>query len=778
MILTSGAMGLKIKSVKRAGMKNWKRILVLGLGLLAAIPLGATETAFWQVGTFNELLQGTLQGVSLTKEGQLRLAPDSHTLFSPDETMALSIAADQNHNIYLGTGQQGKVFKVDSNRKGSLFFTAQEPQIFAMTVGPDGALYVGSSPEGKIYRVTPDGQSKVFYDPKAKYIWALTFDAGGRLYAGTGDRGLIYVIDPNGKGEVFFDSKQTHVMCLIHDAEGNLIAGSDPNGLIYRITPKGKAFVIYQASLPEIHDLATDSKGRIYAAALGGAGGSVTPGIWGPHTPPTAVQPSATVTVETETEEAKTKNGKTPKNPPAATQAPSFNHPTPTLQGFPMPTVPQGKGSLIQILPDSSAEPVWTSNNESIFGLAIRNDRVAFSTDSNGRIFELSPSSDGQVLTLLTETHESMATRLLAEGNDLYAATSNIAKLVEVGSDVAHEGSYISPVKDTKFISHWGVIAWRGDVPPGTSLKFFTRSGNSDRPDETWSDWAGPYRDPNGSPILNPPARYIQWKADFHSTAQASPTLDDATVSFLNQNLAPEIRSFSVSTSGERTGPGGSSSFSSSSPGSVTVTAGNSVSFTPPPQPGGGGLKTPTTLSWQTDDPNGDQLVYSLYVKAEDEQDWHLVKDKMHQTSFTLDPEALADGKYVARLVASDEESNSLATARKADLLSAPFWIDNTPPDVEVLKQTIAGDGVEIRFRAEDATSPLRAAETSTDSADWADILSDDGVVDSRVETFTVRVHNLEPGEHIIALRASDTAGNVGVGKAVIRIQTGTRAGN
>jgi hypothetical protein len=761
-------------------MKNWKRILALWLGLIVAVPLGATETDFWQVGTFDELLKGTLEGVSLTKEGQLRIAPDSRTLFSPDETMALSITADKHNNLYLGTGQQGKVFKVDANRKGSLFFTAQEPQIFALTVGPDGALYVGSSPEGKIYRVTPDGQSKVFYDPKAKYIWALTFDAQGRLYAGTGDRGLIYVINSSGKGEVFFDSKQTHVMCLIHDAAGDLIAGSVPNGLIYRITPKGKAFVIYQAPLPEIHELAMDSKGRIYAAALGGAGGAVTPGIWGPHNPNSPVQASTTVTVVAETEDDstndKTKNGKV-QNPPPAAQAPSFNHPNSTIQGFPLPPVPQGKGSLIQILPDSSAETVWTSNKESIFGLAVRNDRVAFSTDANGRIFELSPSPEGQVLTLLTETHESLATRLLAEGNNLYAATSNIAKLVEVGGGEAHEGSYISPVKDAKFISHWGVIAWRGDVPPGTSMEFFTRSGNSDRPDQTWSDWAGPYHDPNGNPILNPPARYIQWKAAFHTTSKASPTLDDATVSFLNQNLAPDIRSFNVSTAGERTGPGGASPFSSSAPGGVTVTAGTSVSFSPPPS-SGSGMRAPTTLSWQADDQNGDQLVYSLFVKAEDEQDWHLVKDKLHQTSFTLDPQALADGKYVARLVASDEEANSPTVARKTDLLSAPFWIDNTPPDIQVLKQTITGDSVEIKFRAEDATSPLRAAETDTDSADWGDILSDDGVVDSRVETFTVRVHNLEPGEHIVALRASDTAGNVGVGKAVVRVQPGARAGH
>jgi hypothetical protein len=166
-------------------------------------------------------------------------------------------------------------------------------------------------------------------------------------------------------------------------------------------------------------------------------------------------------------------------------------------------------------------------------------------------------------------------------------------------------------------------------------------------------------------------------------------------------------------------------------------------------------------------------LVYALYVKATDEREWHLLKDKIHQPSYTIDPNALADGEYVARLVASDEESNPPILARKSELLSAPFWVDNTPPDIEVLKQTVTGFAAEVQFAAEDATSPLRGAETSLDGQDWHDVLSDDGIVDSRKETFTIKLTHLGPGEHVLALRASDTSGNIGVGKVVIRIPGG-----
>ena len=741
-------------------MKYGKLVLTLLGAFIFSLPLSGVETSFWQVGTFDEFLPGKLDGVSLSREGELRLAPETRAVFSPEEALALSLAADKNHNLYVGTGHQGKVFRVDRSQKASVFFTAKEPDIFALGVGPDGALYVGSSPEGKVYRVEPDGKSKVFYDPKVKYIWALAFDNQGRLYVGTGDRGEIRRVDSNGKGEVFFESKQTHIMCLTLDGAGNLLAGSVPNGLIYRITPQGKPSVLYQASLPEIHELATDSKGRIYAAALGSSAGHGTPEFF--MTP--GSNTTLPITVTTVTAEVGTSHASDAQTPPGeGSSGPSFNRSAPQVPAFPPAPALQGRGSLIEILPDSSVESVWSSN-ESVFGLAIRDDHVLFSTDTNGRVYDLDPSRGGLKLTLLTETNETLATRLLLEGRDLFIATSNIAKLFEVESSPARQGTYESVVKDTKFISRWGVLSWRGEAPSGASFEFFTRSGNADRPDKTWSDWAGPYRSPTGSAIQSPPARYIQWKAMFHASGEATPMLNDVTVSYLNQNLPPQIRSFSVNLAGE----GGSGGGSSAPTGTISISAPG------PAGPGGGSqARSPVSLSWQADDPNGDTLIYSVYVKGADEQEWHLLRDKIRQTNYTLPAHALADGKYIARLVASDEESNPPDQARRGELISAPFWVDNTPPQVRVLKQGIISDGAEIQFEAEDSTSPLRRAEVSVDGKEWRNINSNDGIVDSRTETFTVRTPKLEPGEHVIALRAYDTAGNVGVGKAVVHIPGG-----
>ncbi|MGH9343042.1 MAG: hypothetical protein ACRD19_04700, partial [Terriglobia bacterium] len=700
----------------------------------------------------------------------LMLAPEMQAVFNPNETVALSVAADHNGNIYVGTGHQGKVFKVNNQFQGKMLFQAQEPEILALAVGPDHNLYVGSSPEGKIYRVMPDGKSSVFYEPKVKYIWALAFDAQGRLYVGAGDQGEILRIGPDGKGSVFFASNQTHIMCLAFDHEGNLLAGSEPNGLVYRITPDGKAFVLYQSNLPEIHALATDAEGQIYAAALGNAGG-VPRYFSTPSSRGTLSTPVQHVTVVA-TDTSFNQDAQMPANR-RATPAPNTG--ASAGMEYPYPQVSSGQGALIQISPDGAAQTLWTSNREGIFGLAARGPDVLFSTDNDGRIFDLKPSPTGPELTLLTETRESLPTRILSDGSSLFVATSNIAKLIRIGGASGTNGVYESPVKDTRFSSKWGRISWRADVPPHSSLEFYTRSGNSARPDKTWTGWTGPYQDPQGTVIRDTPARYLQWKAVFNGTNGSSPSLGQVEVSYLNQNLPPEIGSLTIIDGNERTRMTGTPLVSPGGPSigapipAVTTTIVESAAYggvSPNVDPAG---KSPIQINWQATDPNHDQLVYDLYLKSENEQEWHLLKSKLKASDYALEPDTLADGEYRVRLTASDSPSNPPGQSLATELVSAPFWVDNTPPGIRVLSQDVHAGDVVIRFEAESKGAPIRAAQVSSGQNVWNNIVSDDGIVDSQHEQFTVRLQKLTPGEHVVSLRVYDTSGNVAVGSSVFQ---------
>lgn len=73
------------------------------------------------------------------------------------------------------------------------------------------------------------------------------------------------------------------------------------------------------------------------------------------------------------------------------------------------------------------------------------------------------------------------------------------------------------------------------------------------------------------------------------------------------------------------------------------------------------------------------------------------------------------------------------------------------------------------RFEASDDASLLQQAEYSLDAGAWQPVYPDDGILDSRGESFTIRLADLAPGEHLITLRVRDKAGNAGLGKAVIR---------
>lgn len=756
-------------------MKYVKLIPVLAILAVCGSPRArATGTQFWEIGTFQGFLQGNLDGVSASVNGKLMLAPSAQPIFSPNETVALSVVADSQGNLYVGTGHQGKVFVVNRHGAGRLLFQATEPEILALAVGPDGNLYVASSPEGKIYRVTPDGKSSLFYNPKVKYIWALAFDSHGNLYAGTGDRGEILRIDPSGKGGVFFASNQTHIMCLTFDREGNLLAGSDPNGLVYRITPEGKAFVLYQAILPEIHALATGQDGRIFVAALGSAG-AAAPGYFPGHGRAPMMSPvRTTVTVVA--------SGGAVPNDPADTNV-SLEHPanpgaalTPGAGAF-FPSRGSGRGVLVELSPDYTAQTLWASSRGSIFGLAARGDHVIFSTDDDGRIFELTPSAAGSGLTLLTETRESLPTRILSAESGLFVATSNVAKLIRIGHGFAPDGVYVSPVKDARFSSQWGRISWQASTPAGSSLQFFTRSGNSARPDNTWSNWTGPYTNPGGTSIESTPARYLQWKAVFHGTADASPSISDVEVSYLNQNLPPEIRSLTIKDGTEKLEMAGTPLVTPSGPINIgpVSTIGSSTAVTldyePQPQPADPAGKPPITISWRATDPNHDHLIYSLYIKSRSEQSWHLLEDKLRMSEINLPADALPDGSYRVRLVASDSPSNPPAKALTASLESAPFWVDNTPPVVSVTSKDVSGHSAVVHFKAESKAAPLDRAQFSQGENHWKDIVSDDGIVDSQQESFTIRLDSLAPGEHVVSLRAFDTSGNVGVGSSVIQVQ-------
>src|SRR5919107_1609371 len=128
------------------------------LVLLVFAGVHAGQPVLWETSGRAELLKGDARGVSISDTGVLMLAPKLTELFNTQQTYVWSSAIDNQGNVFLGTGHDGKTYKITAAGAGSLLYDAAELDVTALAVGRDGALFVGTSPDGKVYRITACGR--------------------------------------------------------------------------------------------------------------------------------------------------------------------------------------------------------------------------------------------------------------------------------------------------------------------------------------------------------------------------------------------------------------------------------------------------------------------------------------------------------------------------------------------------------------------------------------------------------------------------------------------
>jgi hypothetical protein len=752
-----------------------------------AFPSG---TATWELNSYADFIRGRFNGLSLSREGRLSLSPKVETLFTSDQPVIWALAQAPNGAIYAATGHRGRLYKIDGPGKSTLLWTAPEPEIFALAMVPSsvdrsnvdrsgvdrsgvdrsGAVYAATSPDGKVYRIE-NGKATEYFAPKARYIWSLAVGPDGALYVGTGEQGKVFRVDSAGRGELWYDTGQSHITGLAVDNQNRVLAGTEPNGILYRITAKDKAFVLYDASLPEIRAIVPMPDGTVYAAALGGSTAkraqAANQAAQGAGSGSAVTSSVTSITVEAQASEIKPPDPTKPQqNQPGAATAS-----TPQVSTQFTPVVDSSgveKSAVYRINPDNTVETLWSSKEENVYDLLALEKQILFSTDLDGRIYGLAPD---RRVTLVTQTNEGETTRLLPGDHSVLAATGNMGRLYRLGEVPGPAGSYEAPVHDSNTASRWGSISWHADLPASSTVQFRTRSGNSAKPDRTWSDWSEPVTSAAGSRITSPNARYIQWKVEMAGTGGVTPTLNSVTLAYLPQNSPPVLKSINIFTQAAATTPTAVRSSGNTSAYSVTVADGD----TPPTSAG-----TPTqtlpraasqqiSLTWTAEDPDGDRLVYNVYFRGEDETQWKLLRSNTHDNSMTFDADVLADGKYFFRVIASDREANPPASAREATLVSAPVMIDNTPPLLTLGAVRRSGATAHIEWEASDRASALRRCEYSLDANSWVPMESVDGVIDSQLEKFALDLAGLTPGEHLLVIRAADSANNTGVAKVILR---------
>ncbi len=723
---------------------------------LACAPAFAVDTRTWTQADMAGFDKGSLTGLSMSSEGKMTVAPAAKEIFDASTAFLWAVARDSKGNIYTGGGGLGatkvKLFAVDP--KGTVKTLAELDGIAIQAIAIDAMdrVYAATSPDGRVYRVSASGKVDVFYDPKAKYIWAMAFDKSGNLYVATGDQGEIHKVTAAGVGSVFFKTEETHARSLAVDASGNLIVGTDPSGLILRVTSTGQGaaqgFVLYQTPKREITAVAVAADGTIYAAGDGNKQAATS-------APAAAAAAPPAVSVVTTTAVANL----------AAAAARPAGLPTTANPGAPAVA---GGSEIYRIQTDGYARRVWSDATDLVYALAFdARGRVIAGTGNRGYLYRI--DSDHSFTRLRSLTSTQVTGLASAPDGTLYAVTGNIGKLFSVGPGMEASGTYESEVLDAGAFSYWGRIAAE---PAQSGVRFETRSGNLDRPQQNWSPW----ENLNAGRIVSPAARFLEYKATLTGSAEIA----EVETAYQMKNVAPVIQE--VETTREN--------YKFPAPAAFTG-SGNSLSNPPslnlPPigrrssasgtSATAGSANTPAMswakgfigVRWLATDENGDSLIYTAEIRGVNETAWKPLRDKIQENYMSWDATAFPDGKYVVRITASDSPSNPPGQALSSSRETDPFLIDNTPPVITGLMGTAAAGGkIEIRFHAKDALSTLGKAEYSINGGDWTVVEPTTRLTDSTELDYRVTVDR-GAGETTIAVRVSDEFENQAVAKTVVR---------
>jgi sugar lactone lactonase YvrE len=748
-------------SIRRSPRSSWA-LLVLASVAVAATALAAVPT-FWRLESQADFLAGDVDGISISSEGTISLAPASQVLAEANDPYFWSIAVD-GARIYLGSGNDGKVYRVEATGESRVLADTNELQVHALAVDRRGVVYAGTSPRGSVYKIATDGRMDVFFDPEDRYIWSLAMDSKGNLLVATGDRARIYRVDAAGQSDVLFESEETHIVSLAVDADDNVYAGTDANGLVLRVDPNGATTVLFDTPFQEVRAVVLDSRRNVYAATVNGGVRASQPAEPAAPAPPSG--PAAAITG-------------VPSSGEMVTVTASTNVVATQVSGTPPASAAGSAGGLYRITPEGAAELMWQSRVDPPLSLALAtDDRLLIGSGTEGRVFLI---SQDQTSALFLSAEADQVTAVASGGSgETYLATSNPAKLYRLNRGRRTEGSYRSPAIDTKTMSSWGKIRWQAATPAGTTIKLQTRSGNSAEPDNTWSDWSQPYTSALGEQISSPRARFLQWRAVLNSTGEVSPELFDVTAIYLQQNLAPEVSEIVIHPPGQTfqkpivtTGQieilGMEEVISETSPRNGGTTpppgAGPAMSLTAIARPFY--RKGIQTVTWKASDPNDDELRFTVHYRAEGETLWKVLRQDLTQPVIAWDTAAMPDGRYTLKIVARDAASNPAESAREGERTSQSFEVDNTPPKVTGLRTEPAQAGHRVVFTAQDDISPIQTVEYAVNSGKWTLVFPTDGIADSKEESFDFTLPGYrDAGVYTLVVKVTDLLGNTVTARA------------
>jgi hypothetical protein len=742
--------------------RDWKLAVVAGLLVILPLSRGLAVTSkITHHAGAKVLLRGNADGVVVTSPGAIQLGRVAQVLVPKfEDVWSVNCLVACDGAIFLGTSPNGHLYRYrlgtltriypapedlvpgeavaagrDPNKpdpksvqsgpsqavKAAERFTNQH--IFAMAVDAAGRLLVGfSGKECRLCRREADKLATIFEPHDAKYIFDIQTDGPGNIYLATGPEGLVYALDPSGQAaHPVHRSPDKNILTLTTSWDGFVYAGGDTRGLVYKIDPCRKtATALYDSDEPEVSALlaadgSVSEAGTLYAAVTTAKVGEAEERF---AVPRSAGRP-----------EARPGEGKSPGagglTLQIAATGPASAEKTPSPPPAPQPAKPKSGSAIYRIDPQGYVSEVFREN-AAFLCLAGREGKLLVGSGNEGRLYLVDREAEQQTIVY----EDKVATQIsavLVSGHDVYLGTANPARLVLLSPDYAAHGTYTSDLVDAGQSAQWGKLHVDAEIPRGCRVLVSSRSGNvKDVNDPTFSAWTEPTPIAEPVQLRCPVGRFCQYRLTLETDdARQTPIIREVAVASTVPNLAPKVESIDVA---RQQGPGKEGVFK---------------------------------ISYKASDENGDKLVYRLDFRRVGRTLWIAIKDKIETDTWEWDSKTVEDGRYEIRVTAGDERSNSEATRLTGRRISEPIVVDNTGPVLGQYSLETSGRSALLRLKIADAWSVIGRLEYTIDShAEWKGALPDDGVYDTTEESFTLTIENLEPGEHVIALKTTDGVGN------------------
>jgi sugar lactone lactonase YvrE len=100
----------------------------------------------------------------------VRIAPDGEPreVWSDDQAVVYAMELDAEGRLLLGTGERGRIFRLESEDRFTLLTTLTSSQATALHRAADGAILVGASNIGKVYRMGPGLAAKGTFESETE----------------------------------------------------------------------------------------------------------------------------------------------------------------------------------------------------------------------------------------------------------------------------------------------------------------------------------------------------------------------------------------------------------------------------------------------------------------------------------------------------------------------------------------------------------------------------------------------------------------------------------